>query len=271
MTNRYQVGVVSAMWRFPVKSMIGQPLIEAMVSERGVDGDRQWALRELKYGGIMSARAFPMLLALKASWSGGTADGDDDAAVTIEMPDGRTLATSDPSANAVLSAFLKREVRLERVRTTRPTQAEFAAIMRGEAMPPNRDFFDEDVIHLIASGTLAHLRELQGESHDCDARRFRANILVDTGAVAPGFLEDAWLEGTLELGDQSEHRDRIRIAGIRPALRCAVITHPLADLPHDPSILRTAHQHHQAYVGVFAAVASAGTIRIGDPVWFSSE
>lgn len=258
------------MWRFPVKSMIGEPLIEATVSERGVEGDRQWALRELRYGGIMSARAFPMLLALKASWAVPAANGDD-AAVTIEMPDGHTFATDDPLANPVLSAFFKREVRLERVRTTRPSQAEFEAIMRGEALPPNRDFFDEDVLHLIASGTLAHLRDLQGGSADFDARRFRANVLVETAAAARGFLEDQWLDGTLELGPQNADRERIRLAGIRPALRCAVITHPLADLPHDPSILRVAHQHHQAYAGVFAAVASGGTARIGDPVWFSSE
>jgi hypothetical protein len=50
-----------------------------------------------------------------------------------------------------------------------------------------------------------------------------------------------------------------------------VITHPLDELPHNPAILRTAHRHHQAYVGVFAAVAASGTIQIGDPVWFAPE
>jgi uncharacterized protein len=129
-------------------------------------------------------------------------------------------------------------------------------------MPPNRDFFDEDVIHLIATGTLAHLRGLEGGA-DFDQRRFRANIIVDTGSTAPGFLEDQWLDGTIMVGDE------VTIAGIRPALRCAVITHPLEELPHNPAILRTAHRRHQAYVGVFAAVAASGTIRLGDPVWFA--
>ena len=35
------------------------------------------------------------------------------------------------------------------------------------------------------------------------------------------------------------------------------------------SILRTACEHRQAYVGVFAAVAAIGTIRLGNPVWFN--
>ncbi|HTT76048.1 MAG TPA: MOSC N-terminal beta barrel domain-containing protein [Candidatus Binataceae bacterium] len=262
MANSYQLGIVDALWRFPVKSMRGEPLTEALITERGVAGDRQWALRELRYGGVMSARSFPMLLAFKSSYAADPAL-DSNAPVLIELPDGNSVAADDPATAAILSALLKREVRLERVRTMRPTQAEFEAIMRGEALPPSRDFFDEDVIHAVATGTLAHLRNLQGGSADFDPRRFRANIFVDTGAAIPGFLEDQWLDGTLTIGDE------VRIAGLRPAIRCAMTTHPQDELPHDPSILRTAYQHHQAYVGVFAAVAATGTIRRGDPVWFN--
>lgn len=260
--HSYQVGIVDALWRFPVKSMRGEPLTEAFLSERGIAGDRQWALRELKYSGVMSARSWPMLLALK-SWYDGDPAGDADALVMIGLPDGGSVAADDPGASALLSALLKRAVRLERVRTSRPTPEEFEAIMRGDALPPSRDFFDEDVIHIVATGTLSHLRDLQGGSADFDPRRFRANIFVDTGTATPGFLEDQWLDGTLTIGRE------VCIAGIRPAIRCAVTTHPQDELPHDPSILRTAYQHHQAYVGVFAAVAARGTIRRGDPVSFT--
>jgi hypothetical protein len=161
----------------------------------------------------------------------------------------------------MLSDFLHREVRLERVRTAPIAPAEREAIMRGDAIPPARDFFDEEVIHLIATGTLAHLRALSGGDHDFDARRFRANIIVDTGATADRFIEDEWLSGRLEIGDAA------RIIGMRPALRCAITTHPQDGLPHDPAILRTAWQFHQAYAGIFAAVEAAGIVRIGDPVF----
>jgi MOSC domain-containing protein len=263
-TNRHQVGIVSALWRFPVKSMRGEALLEASLSERGVAGDRQWAVRESKYGGLVSARTWPMMLALKSSYLADPAL-DPDAPVLIELPGGHSVNAQDPAAPAKLSAFLRRDVRLDRVRTTRPTPAELEAIMRGEALPPSRDFFDEDVIHILATGTLAHLRNLQGGSADFDPRRFRANILVDTGSATPGFLEDQWLSGTLTIGAE------VRIAGLCPAIRCAVTTHPQDELPRDPSILRTAYEHHQAYVGVFAAVAASGTIRLGDPVWFDPQ
>ncbi|HEX4209269.1 MAG TPA: MOSC N-terminal beta barrel domain-containing protein, partial [Candidatus Binataceae bacterium] len=163
--DTFQIGVIDALWRFPVKSMRGERLAEAVLTERGVAGDRQWALRELKYGGVMSARSWPMLLALK-SWYAADPSNDVAAPVRIELPDGNSITADDPASSAILSTLLRREVRLERVRTDRPTPAEFEAIMRGDVLPPSRDFFDEDVIHIVATGTLAHLRNLHGGSAD---------------------------------------------------------------------------------------------------------
>jgi MOSC domain-containing protein YiiM len=38
------------------------------------------------------------------------------------------------------------------------------------------------------------------------------------------------------------------------------------DLPKEPGILRTAAQHNQANVGVYADIIQGGTIRRGDPL-----
>jgi uncharacterized protein YcbX len=260
---RRQIGVVGALWRYPVKSMRGEPLAVATITHRGVEGDRAWALRECAYGGLVSARTWPAMLQLRAAWTG---DPTTDAAarVRIELPDGESIHADQPEAEKVLSAFLQREVRLEKVRTAPITPEEREAIMRGDAMPPARDYFDEDVMHLIATGTLAHLRRLSGGDSDFDARRFRANIVVETGADASGFVEDAWLNGVIEIG-------AVRINGMRPALRCAITTHPQDELPHDAAILRTAWQFHQAYAGIFAAVEAEGTIRVGDRVFLNED
>jgi len=260
--GRRQIGVVGALWRYPVKSMRGEALPSAAITQRGVAGDRAWALRECTYGGLVSARTWPAMLQWRAA-SANDLVSSGDARVRIELPYGASLHTDDPAAPRTLSDFLQREVRLERVRTAPITPAEREAIMRGDALPPARDFFDEEVIHLIATGTLAHLRTLSGGDHDFDARRFRANIIVDTGDTADRFIEDEWLNGRLEIGDA------VRITGMRPALRCAITTHPQDGLPHDPAILRTAWQFHQAYAGIFAAVEAEGTVRIGDPVFLS--
>jgi MOSC domain-containing protein len=267
--QRRQIGVVGALWRYPVKSMRGEQLSAAVVTQYGLAGDRAWALRETEYGGVVSARTWPAMLQMRASWTPDrTPDPLTDACarISIEMPDGMIVnaddsAAGDSAASRALSAFLRREVRLERVHREPITPAEREAIMRGEAMPPARDFFDEEVMHLIATGTLAHLRALIDGASDFDPRRFRANIIVDTGADADGFIEDGWLDGVLEVGAD------VLIVGMRPALRCAITTHPQDPLPHDPAILRIAWRFHQAYAGIFAAVGAEGTIRVGDPIY----
>ena len=256
--GRRQIGTIGALWRYPIKSMRGESLDEAWVTERGISGDRVWAVRELDRGGIMSARTFPALLQFRAYYEGDSAT-DQAASIMIELPQAGTVPPEDPQTPAILSSLLRRRVSLERVRSERLTAEELEAIMRGEAYPPHRDFFDEEVLHLVATGTLAFMRNLQPGS-DFDPRRFRANLYVDTGDEADGFVEDGWLEGVLEVGEQ------VRIVGMRPAIRCALTTHPQSELPHDVNILRTAWQYHQAYVGVFAAVGAPGRIRLHDQV-----
>jgi uncharacterized protein YcbX len=269
-----QAGTVRAIWRYPVKSMRGEALAAAAVTPYGLAGDREWALRETEYGGIVSARTWPAMLQLRAAWVGDPKVGGD-AQVRIEMPDGATIAIGgatpdDPAASRALSDFLRREVRLERVRREPITPAEREAIMRGDAMPPARDYFDEDVIHLIATGTLAHLRALGGGTSDFDARRFRPNIVIDTGDQPSGFIEDGWLDGIIEIGQIGNGGTGVRIVGMRPALRCAITTHPQDELRHDPAILRAAWQFHQAYAGIFAAVGAEGRISVGDPVYLTA-
>lgn len=252
---RRHIGTVQALWRYPVKSLRGESLAEAEVDERGIVGDRRWALRELDRGGIMSARIWAAMLHLGARYE----HSGESESVHIDVPDGRTIVVDDPESSQVLTKLFGREVRLEAVSRERLTPEQLEAIMRGAAFPPARDFFDEDVLHLIASGTLTHLRRLQPAA-DFDPRRFRANIYVDTGDETDGFIEDGWLEGELTIGDS------MRIVGMRPAIRCVMTTHPQPDLPRDMSILRTAAQHHGAYVGVFASVGASGKIRVGDPI-----
>ena len=66
--TRRQIGVVGGLWRYPVKSMRGEALASASITERGIAGDRTWALRECTYGGLVSARTWPAMLQLRAAW-----------------------------------------------------------------------------------------------------------------------------------------------------------------------------------------------------------
>ena len=254
---RERVGTVAELWRYPVKSMRGERVGEMTVTEEGAAGDRLYAMRELKYGGIMSARMFAAMLQLRAVCESEPAG---EPRVTITLPDGRAIRAGDPDANDALSALFQFPVRLERPRQAQLTMDDIEAIREGRAFLPPRSLYDEDVLHVLASGTLDHLRRLEGGSSDFDVRRFRPNIFVDTGTAGDGFVEDGWLGGGLVIGG-------VRIVGMRPALRCAMTIHAQDELRSDPAILRTAARHHAAYVGLFAAVGAPGCIRVGDPVW----
>ena len=257
---RRRVATVAELWRYPVKSMRGERMSEMTLTERGAAGDRLYAMRELKYGSIMSARIWAAILQLRAICDREAADGAPPR-VRIELPDGTTIHADDPGVDETLSALFRHPVRLERPRGDTPlTMAEIDEITKGHAFLPPRDLYDEDVLHVLATGTLEYLRRLSPS--DFDPRRFRPNVYVDTGAETDGFVEDGWLGGELEIGNGG-----VRIVGMRPALRCAMTIHPQDKLRADPAILRTAARHHGAYVGLFAAVGVTGHIRVGDPVW----
>ena len=254
------VGTIRQLGRYPVKSMRGERLDEIVLTERGPVGDRLYAMRELKYGSIMSARIWAAMLQLRAVCERAPAD-DAPARVRIEFPDGAEVYADDPGVDDALTSLFSHPVRLERPRGDTPlTMAEIEEIREGRAFLPPRDLYDEDVLHVLASGTLDHLRRLCPS--DFDPRRFRPNIFVDTGAIeADGFVEDEWLGGTLEVGAT------VRIVEMQPALRCVMTTHPQEDLERDYTILRTAAAHHRANVGVFASIGAAGQVKVGDPVY----
>ena len=136
----------------------------------------------------------------------------------ITLPAGQTIHAQDPDASAVLSAVLGRPVVLDAPRVTSATAQRwilrpFLAMCRWTGQPghtaatlpdpfalPPGTFFDSASIHVVASGTLAHLRTLTGDDAQLDPRRFWPNIVVETAPGHEAFVEDDWLKGTLEVG-----------------------------------------------------------------------
>jgi uncharacterized protein len=279
--ERRKVAMVSALFRYPVKSMLGEKPRELVLTTNGTLGDRAWAVREVS-GRIATAKKWPNMLGLRASYDS-PPKADELAPVTIAFPDGTTIHAADPDASARLSEVLGRPVRLEQAKADERSRGEidprtiFADVPVEQIVPgltidtmPDTfglmrgAFFDSAPIHVLASGSLEHMKRLCGGSSMLDPRRFRPNIFVDTGGSgADGFIEDEWLEGTLEVGEA------VKIIDMKPALRCVMTTHAQTDLPRDLSILRIAAQHHKATLGVFAAIGAPGTVRVGDPVYLS--
>jgi MOSC domain-containing protein len=283
---RRQIGTVKELFRYPVKSMLGERLERLEVGERGVIGDRAWALRESVKGWVVSAKKFAGMLDLRASYESPPRD-DGSAPIKIQLPDGRMLHAADADAAATLSAVLGCEVVIERAQAGQHTRAGidpgtiFGDVPIENVMPQltaatmpdtfslvNGTFFDSATMHVLATGTLAHMRSLVGEGAQLDARRFRPNIVVETGAAASGFVEDEWIGQTLEIGDGAN--GVVKIIAMQPALRCVMTTHRQEDLGRDLRIIRAAAQFHKATVGVFASVGATGVVRLGDPVFLAA-
>jgi hypothetical protein len=272
-----QVGIVKELFRYPVKSMLGERLAEVEVGPKGVIGDRAWALREAN-GRIISAKKWANMLGFRAAYDG-THKPEQLAPVKITLPDGSSVYADDPRASDALSSYVGRPVKLERASPDEHSRAEidpttvFGDVGVAKINPefteatlpdsfglPHGTFFDSAMIHVLATGSLEHMRTLIGPDAQIDSRRFRPNIVVETDPRATGFVEDEWLGGTLEAGIA------VKIVSLRSALRCVMTTHPQSELVRDLRILRATAQHHKAKLGVFASIGAPGKVRIGDPV-----
>jgi uncharacterized protein YcbX len=122
---------------------------------------------------------------------------------------------------------------------------------------PKGTFYDLAIIHLLTTSTLNELSRLYPEGR-FEARRFRPNIIINT--EEKGFVESGWIGKTVLIGNEV----KLKITDHCP--RCVMTTLNQGDLPKDNKILRTAAQHNEAHVGVYAEVIQSGTIKCDDEV-----
>lgn len=261
------LGLLTSLHRYPVKSMMGEALNAAHITQRGLFGDRSYALCDTKTGKVVSAknpRKWPNLFSYSAAYTSPPADGSAVPPVRVMLPDGGFAVSSNPDFAPTLSATLGRPVTLlakppqqAQLEEYWPDMEELANrdVVTDEAMPEGT-FFDLAILHVLTTGTLDWLRELNPRSR-FEPRRFRPNLIIDTGD-RKGFVENDWIDKVIAIGSEV----RIQVTG--PCPRCVMTTLPQADLPKDPEILKTAAHHNEGRVGVYASVVQTGTIRIGD-------
>jgi MOSC domain-containing protein len=271
-TTQSEFGSVVSLWRYPVKSMMGEELNGAYVTERGLLGDRAYALVDPSNGKVVSAknpRKWGRLFDFRAALAEPPRVGEKTPPARITLPDGTIVTSERGNPNQILSNVLGREVTLATMAPQTPNLEEYWPDMEGlvhretitdEAMPAGT-FFDLAVIHLLTTATIDRLRDLYPQGR-FEVRRFRPNIVVEPASGEKSFVENAWIGHTLAIGDE------VRLSITGPCPRCVMTTLPQRDLPRDPGILRTAAQHNQVNVGVYAAVLRGGTIRRGDWVRF---
>src|SRR5436309_18788 len=209
-----EVGAVVSLWRYPVKSMLGERLNAAEVAHDGLLGDRYYGLIDRADGKVATAknpRKWPNLFAFRATFVPGiTAQMPP---VRITLPDGSTVTTDQKDCEQILSKAVQRDVSLgatARGSATWTRQSEeYWPDMDGldhrdtvtDFALPAGTFFDCATVHLLTTATLERLREFHPQGR-FEIQRFRPNIVVEPVANTPGFIENTWIGSTLAIGDQ---------------------------------------------------------------------
>lgn len=281
------IGHIKEIWRYPVKGMAGESLDTGMLGERGVVGDRTWALRDVARKEIQSCKFRPQLLLCKArDRSNGVG-----SRVEVTFPDGSVVASTDAEIHGRLSELIGRASTLEALRPDSDRDfyrrhkqddhtwfAELKATFDREEGEPLPDFsqappaFAEFVstpgmfflvtpLHIVTTSTLAQLKNVNPGA-DWDHRRFRPNLLIEPGRDAEGLVEQDWIGKRLLLGDAT-----IDCAGATP--RCGAITRAQPDLAADKTVLRTVVRDADQNVGIYGLVSGSSAIHVGDPVYLA--
>jgi uncharacterized protein YcbX len=264
------IGKVVSIWRYPVKSMMGEELNSSYVTERGLMGDRVYAIIDQQTGRVASAKnpgKWGKLFDFRAAFIDSLQTVENIPPVRITLPDGSQSFSNHGEIDRTLSKALSREVSVMKASLEKPSYEEYwpdieglaqREIVTDEAMPA-QTFFDVAVIHILTTSTINRLRELYPEGR-FEVRRFRPNIVVESASEEKDFIENSWVDKKITIGEE------ILLKVTAPCTRCVMTTLPQGDLPKDLGILRTVAKYNQVHAGVYASVHRGGTIRRGDIV-----
>jgi len=230
-------GTIAQLWRWPVKSMAGEPVEAVHVDARGVGGDRAHVVRTEHKGQTvaLTARQAPGLLAWAASYPGLTGGAlAEPPHATVVAPDGRTFGWQDPGLAAALAGDLGRELELHR-------DPEGVQDVPGTLL-------------LTLETTRRALADELGE--EIDLRRFRPNLHLET--TAGPWEELGWEGGRLRFAGGVE------LALLHPCERCAIPTRHPDTREKWPGLLRHLAARHDTCFGINARVLVPGRVQRGE-------
>jgi len=246
---------VAQLWRYPVKSLLGERLPTLTFVADGVDGDRLWGIRDLTDGRILTARREPRLL-FAASRMGPRGDP------SITLPEGQELNGLGPTTDDALSAWLGKPVELVAAVASDAARAEYFADATDDdsraiewTMPKGRYVDAFPVLVMTTAGLRGASAAYPGGSWD--ARRFRPNVLIDVDGE--DWVEDAWADRCLEVG-------AARLVPRRRCVRCTMVSRAQPGLERDVNIYKTLHRTHGGDAGMWTQVTAPGSIAEGDVV-----
>jgi len=271
---------LASLWRYPVKSMMGEELNSAIITSNGMLGDRSYALLDLETNKIVSAKnpkKWPDIFSFHARYTEAPTLENVIPPVWITLPDGNIISSDQADAEQRLSIALNRSISISNKAPQQASLEQYWPEYEGEdteisheaisAAADEGSFFDYASLHIISSASLTKLQQLYPEGH-LEARRFRPNLIIATDPEQTGFVENDWVGKTLSIGD-------VKLLITDPCPRCVMPTLAQGNLAKDPKILRTIAENtvHVPFadkalpsVGVYAKIIQQGVIKRGSIV-----
>jgi uncharacterized protein YcbX len=238
--SREVLGHIEAIFRYPVKSMRGEPLDAATLGWHGLDGDRRLALRRLdERGGFpwLTATKLPDLVRFTPLRRD---DVHGEALPThVRTPEGEELSLYGEA----LAAEVERRCGV-------PV----------ETMQLNHGTFDEATLSVIATETVREICRLAGKS--ADVRRFRPNILVRCHRAVP-FEEDQWVGGVLAFGEAD---DAPAVTVTMRDIRCAMVNFDPDGASPAYEMLKAVVGANQNTAGIYGTITRIGRLAVGQTV-----
>ncbi|HEX9036482.1 MAG TPA: MOSC N-terminal beta barrel domain-containing protein [Ktedonobacterales bacterium] len=236
------VGHVKAIYRYPVKSMRGEPLDEAQLGLLGFAGDRRFAfIQTADRTGFpwLTGREYASLVRYAPTFTDPASPNK--SAVRVRTPDGLDLPLESATLREHLEQASGRALHLLRLDYNRT--------------------YDIGDVSLFTTGTLAGLSALVGQ--DVGVRRFRPNIVVETPPDAGARPERDWVGRTLVIGE-GDGAPRIRVT--MNDLRCKMVDiDPETGAPQ-PGVLAAIVRELGGDAGVYGAIERPGMVIAGAPV-----
>lgn len=264
--------------RYPLKSAAAEHPAEAVLGKHGLDGDRTWVCVDADgtIGSAKQPRLWARLLDVAVAYE--PARGGSDGRTTVTVPGGAPVEAGTPEADAAVSDWLGRPIRITRTAPQRlqrhhwwPDEPGMIPEWSADAEPggdavvdarPSTDgrFFDYGPLHLVTTGAVERLSTEHGES--VDPIRFRPNLILDLPAdPEPG--------RRIAIGPDAV----VQVAV--PTPRCVIPSLAHGEARADRGLLKTLAGHHRIDVpgfgratcfGFYADVLATGAVKAGDEV-----
>jgi MOSC domain-containing protein len=241
-----ELGRISAIFRYPVKSMAGELLDVARLGWHGIEGDRRLAFRRLADKSEfpwLTASKLPELLLYKP--------------FRLDSNSAELLPTHVSTPEGKEYELRSDELR-EEISSRHGSDVELMNLKSG--------IFDEATLSVIALGTVHSIARESGRGVDsCDLRRFRPNVVIETNSAEP-FEENSWVGRTLMFGMFGEGNSGAVVKAYMKDERCVMVNFDPDTAERDSEVMKTVVRLNENYAGVYGTVVRAGELRVGQVV-----